>query len=832
MRTLFTLFFVLSIVSAVNGQEDQAIDQITEFEDYYFFDQIEIRDTLVFLTTKYGLSIYTFNEDNLDQPPVEIARYPTLGISGGLFIEDTLCYLDDGYNGLLILNVDNLENIHQLGRCEEAINGSVIKVVDDIAYLACGYYGLRTVDVSDPIDPVMLDWYPLRSEDIRVAGDLVYSISERRDEIALFDVSDPADIQLVEQFEIADNPSGLEVAGNYLYTMARRIFTVVSVQNPREMEIVCESERRYSSSPLMNAIRYQDGYLFLGKSQVWNVNDPHNPVRLGGGYYGAYDLELSEIVSYSSSSRFNIPGRGILVHDIREFEPPQLLHWISNSEGFLDVFIQGNNLYLSSRFRYGPKLVIFDISDMSNIEKIGEIDSTAYFEGYDGIFVQNELAILSTWDVPYELNIFSLEDIEHPEEIGRLERITAKDLVSEGDYIYVAADRGGFKVVSIANPRDPEVVWEHFEDDLSFHVEGITISGDYVHTVNYVSGVGYDFRTWDKSDPEDVQLVGSCAVVGFEGKVAVTNEFAYVVTMLREDNLSIVSIADPEHPEVVTVMDLPHSYYAYDCYIEGNFLYVSLGIYGFAIYSLENPERPELLAWYDIPDYAVHLAVHDSYVFCPNAVYDCARVTGRWNVQISEESHDFGNVQLDTSALWELTISNEAQQPVEIIEVTCDSAAFMVDFDDTITIDPDEETTVEVTFTPAEQRPYTSTITIHTERCDLIVQLSGTGVELSASEDEAQLPLEFALYDAYPNPFNAMTNIRFSLPSDGHTIIAVYDLNGHIIKTLINKSLRAGYHTMIWDGTNSKGTPVSSGLYFYRIEAGGFMNVKKMMLIR
>jgi len=821
---------LLSLFCAVYGQENPAVDLVAELEDYYFFQQIEISDTLLFLTTKYGLSVYTFNEDDPDQFPVEIARYATTGISNGLFIDDSLCYLDDGENGLLILNVADLDNIHQLGRCEEAICGGVIKVVDDIAYLACGYYGLRTVDVSDPADPVMLDWYPLRSEDIRVVDDLVYSVSERREEIALFDISDPADIQLIEQFEIADYPYGIEVHNDYLFAnlnWANQLI-VISVEDPRNMELIYESNRYRVLGGGFNGIRYSGNLLYMGRKTIWNVRNPRNPILLSNSYYCASDLEIARDVSYSIYPANISAGYEFYIYDIQDTENPECLYLSHSSLGFLDVFIQGDNLYLSSRFRYGPKLVIFDISDMNDIEKIGEIDSTAggtYTEGYDGIFIQNELAILYTWEIPYELNIFSLENIEHPEEIGCLERIHARDVEAEGDYIYVAAAPNGFVVVSVENPRNPEIIWTFADnEDYTFQPQGLDLADNYAYTVNFINGVGYDFRVWNKSNPEDVQLVGSCEVNGFEGRVTVKDEYAYVLAKADEDNLSVISIADPEHPEVVTIMDLP--YWGYDCLIDGDFLYVSLGKKGFAVYSLDDPERPELLAWYDVPYRMIHLAVHDSYVICPNSIYDCARVTGRWDIQLSSESHYFGDVLLDTSAIWQLTIGNAAEQPVDILDISSDSAAFTVDFDTTFTIDPNEDSSIDVTFTPTEQRPYTSKLTIHTERRDLTVALSGTGVDLSVSEDNL-LPLEFSLKPAYPNPFNSSTTIRFDLPHSSQVSITLIDLTGRSIATLIDDHLTAGQHQLTWNVMD-----YPAGIYLCKMEAYTFKKVIKMVLVR
>ena len=102
------------------------------------------------------------------------------------------------------------------------------------------------------------------------------------------------------------------------------------------------------------------------------------------------------------------------------------------------------------------------------------------------------------------------------------------------------------------------------------------------------------------------------------------------------------------------------------------------------------------------------------------------------------------------------------------------------------------------------------------------------------------IPTSFVLHQNYPNPFNPITTIHYDLPEQSHVNITVYDLLGRRVKTLINQTQDAGYRSIIWDATNKQGQPVSSGLYFYQIEArqkevgqvGDFILTQKMVLLR
>lgn len=90
----------------------------------------------------------------------------------------------------------------------------------------------------------------------------------------------------------------------------------------------------------------------------------------------------------------------------------------------------------------------------------------------------------------------------------------------------------------------------------------------------------------------------------------------------------------------------------------------------------------------------------------------------------------------------------------------------------------------------------------------------------------------FALQQNYPNPFNPNTAIRFTLPQRNQTLLTIYNIAGQLVRTLLDSSLSAGAHAVAWDGRDDRGQLVASGEYLYRIEAGRFVEVKKMAFVR
>ena len=93
-------------------------------------------------------------------------------------------------------------------------------------------------------------------------------------------------------------------------------------------------------------------------------------------------------------------------------------------------------------------------------------------------------------------------------------------------------------------------------------------------------------------------------------------------------------------------------------------------------------------------------------------------------------------------------------------------------------------------------------------------------------------PNKYALHQNYPNPFNPITSLRYNLPNDGLVNIAVYDMMGKIVKTLVNSSQNAGFKSVQWNATNERNEPVSAGLYLYTIQAGEFRQTRKMVLLK
>ena len=98
---------------------------------------------------------------------------------------------------------------------------------------------------------------------------------------------------------------------------------------------------------------------------------------------------------------------------------------------------------------------------------------------------------------------------------------------------------------------------------------------------------------------------------------------------------------------------------------------------------------------------------------------------------------------------------------------------------------------------------------------------------LSSEKGNTIIPDEYSLSNAYPNPFNPVTQFTYSMPEDSEVLLKIYNLQGREVASLINGKMDAGYHSVLWNADS-----YSSGMYFVKMVAGEFVNTQKLMLVK
>ena len=106
--------------------------------------------------------------------------------------------------------------------------------------------------------------------------------------------------------------------------------------------------------------------------------------------------------------------------------------------------------------------------------------------------------------------------------------------------------------------------------------------------------------------------------------------------------------------------------------------------------------------------------------------------------------------------------------------------------------------------------------------------VGGVGVD----GDNAAVPLSYNLKQNFPNPFNPVTTIAYGIERKDHVNLSIYNILGQRVKTLVNEDQEANSYEAIWNGDDEEGSQVASGIYFYKITAGDFVETRKMVLMR
>lgn len=188
---------------------------------------------------------------------------------------------------------------------------------------------------------------------------------------------------------------------------------------------------------------------------------------------------------------------------------------------------------------------------------------------------------------------------------------------------------------------------------------------------------------------------------------------------------------------------------------------------------------------------------------------------------------DYDVVRVGDVVTMQVRLYATAFAPVTISDISVDSDMFSLDFPEEVTLDFGEYYAVNVVYSPTNTEVHEAGITIETDAEEVPrIDLWGSGT-LSAPDEGSILPYKFELSGAYPNPFNSMTKIDFSLMRQGNAEISLYDINGRFISKLIAGNFSAGTHSIVVNAGY-----LSTGVYLISLEAGQNSAIQKIVLMK
>ncbi len=188
----------------------------------------------------------------------------------------------------------------------------------------------------------------------------------------------------------------------------------------------------------------------------------------------------------------------------------------------------------------------------------------------------------------------------------------------------------------------------------------------------------------------------------------------------------------------------------------------------------------------------------------------------------------------------ELTAANTSPGIVELnwVDNSDNEFGFRIDrsqdgktFEFVDIVDPDMTSYTDTTVT-TEQQEYQYHVRAYNNRGNSEASNTASVVTAVRNRQATTAPSQFQLYGNYPNPFNPSTNIAFELPESGRVVLAIYNVLGEKITTLLDKKLTAGPYTIAWDARDQTGDRVSSGMYLYRIQFEEQVKTDKMLFMQ
>jgi len=123
-------------------------------------------------------------------------------------------------------------------------------------------------------------------------------------------------------------------------------------------------------------------------------------------------------------------------------------------------------------------------------------------------------------------------------------------------------------------------------------------------------------------------------------------------------------------------------------------------------------------------------------------------------------------------------------------------------------------------------------IGVHNPKYAVALLQKALNITFTGIKSLGQVPTTYSLTQNFPNPFNPTTTIEFALPQHETVKLEVYDILGRLVSTLANSDMPAGTYRVVWNGKDANGQSVASGLYLYRLQAGSFTSVKKMLMLK
>jgi hypothetical protein len=664
-----------------------------------------------------------------------------------------------------------------------------VTVSGDYAYVADGAYGFDVIDISDPSNPSPAGNYDTLSyiaRNVAVSGDYAY-VAYNDIGLLVIDISDPTNPSLAGSYDTPDLAYNVAISGDYAY--------------------VADNESGL---------------------QVIDISNPTSP-----SLAGTYDT----------------PGEA------------------------RDVVIAGDHAYIGDG---AGGLQVIDISDPTSPTFVGDYDTPGVVRG---VAISGDYACLA--DDGYGLSVVDISDPTNPTHVGT--DYTADDAVAvvlEGDYAYVADRSYGCLVTW---------VFQRFLDVASNTGQSVRLNSSN-HDIGFVSlsSTHTDSIRWEVSvdggnDWQEVLPDESWNIVAVPGNdLRWRSTHTYVQPFVNPTCYNLVINWISQFAIIDTITDIPND--------QGRQVSISWTRSGYDYMGSPTPITEYAIyrkiddgLFMSLDSKGPRTAHNDMPTQGDGPKHNLAYPPGDWHFLMTVPADCEDTYAAVVSTLADSTITEGIYYTTFFVSALTASPGVYFDSPpdsgySVDNLDPAVPLGFAVTYNTGsgnelvwEECPDEDFECFRIYRCeiedfdptpdDLVHTTAGTGwldtveegwkyyykitsVDGSGNEsipaspgsttdaEVPEAPDAFTLYQNVPNPFNPTTTIRFDLPVRSRVRLAIYNVKGQLVRMLLDREIDAGSREIVWDGTDSKGRAIASGIYFYRLHTPSFSESRKMILLR
>ncbi|MBC8375888.1 MAG: T9SS type A sorting domain-containing protein [FCB group bacterium] len=724
----------------------------------------------------------------------------------------------------------------------QLVNGSsrVCTLENDLLYFDSGNK-VTISNVSNSAVPDVLGTFLLNTTvlDLDVVGEHL-AVLDAHGYFNLFNVEDPEEVTFLDSINLGavffdpiwETYSAQLIARNDTVFILREDqgLTVIDISQPNSCQILgtYASPDFYSYHSMAIS---QNLMLLGGVGENWDsflvqtidITFPAAPVFLGSVNIN----EIPEGLTISGNTAFVAAGgQGLVSLDITHHMSPTVLDTSYWDGWYTEVVVDSDYAYVASD---AEGLTIIDISDPSAMPDmpVGSYEPPEEYSYGSDIVLADGIAFLCIG-----LSGLHILDVSPPQETSYLASGSpnsgggAFGVAYKDDYVYIADFGNDLTIVNVADPTVPYIVRNVGFDGIGLKVE---IFGDYA----YVSGT-YGLHIVDISDPENAFLAdefirGSYGATVWTHGVDVKGDICYLA--YKQRGLFILDVSDPEQivelanydPDAEAINDVQVvDSLAYILFRSNDGQYPDPDLQYMEVLNVADPTNPQFVgSWTGSVEWAWgnSLIVRDSTAYLLDNegmfildISDPTAITqlgiwgpGGWNFRISENGQ-FAFVAKEGGGMKVVDIADPAT-PTRVgnyrtidwcadIEIR-DSLVYIADYDGGLLIVRHDFSTVAI-----DRDPHATT------------------------------PESFNLEQNFPNPFNPATTIRFQIPYPSEIELSIHDILGREIRGLSTPAKAAGSYSITWNGKDTRGVSVGSGMYFYTLSAGEYTETRKMLLLK